>query len=141
MGVVYKARQIGLNRLVALKMVLAGPHAGEHQLARFHTEAQAVAQLDHPNIVKIHEVGEFDGLPYFTLEFVSGGSLAEVIAGKPRPPREAAVLVEKLAQAMAVAQHGIIHRDLKSANVLLTIEGTPRSPISGWPNLWRAGRS
>ena len=131
MGVVYKARQTGLNRVVALKMVLAGAHAGGNQLARFQTEAEAVAKLQHPNIVQIHEVGEHNGLPYFSLEYVPGGSLTEAIAGKPRPPREAAVLVEQLAGAMAVAhQHGIIHRDLKSANVLLTPEGTPRSPIS-----------
>ena len=127
MGVVYKARQVGLNRLVALKMVLSGAHAGEQQLARFHTEAEAVAKLDHPNIVQIHDVGELDGLPYFSLEFVPGGSLAESIAGKPRPPREAAAVVQKLAAAMAFAhQHGIIHRDLKSANVLLTLDGTPK---------------
>ena len=127
MGVVYKARQNRLNRLVALKMVLAGAHAGELQLARFHTEAEAVAKLQHPNIVQIHEVGDHEGLPYFSLEFVQGGSLSEVIDGKPRPPREAAALVEQLARAMAVAhQQGIIHRDLKSANVLLTHEGTPK---------------
>ncbi|HSQ55895.1 MAG TPA: tetratricopeptide repeat protein [Gemmata sp.] len=127
MGVVYKARQSGLNRLVALKMVLAGAHAGEHQLKRFQTEAEAVARLDHPNIVRIHEVGEHDGLPYFSLEFVQGGSLSEAIGGKPRPPRQAAALVEHLTQAMAIAhQHGIIHRDLKSANVLLTLDGTPK---------------
>src|SRR5262249_23946854 len=127
MGVVYKARQTGLNRLVALKMVLAGTHAGGPQLARFRTEAETVAKLEHPNIVRIHEVGEYQGLPYFSLEFVPGGTLAELIDGKPRPPREAAALVEQLARAVAVAhQHGVIHRDLKSANVLLTPGGTPK---------------
>src|SRR5262249_6948332 len=127
MGVVYKARQLRLNRLVALKMVLAGAHAGAHQLARFHTEAEAVAQLQHPNIVQIFEVGEHEGLPFFSLEYVDGGSLAQKIGGKPRPRREAAEVVELLALAMAAAhQQGIIHRDLKPANVLLTAEGLPK---------------
>jgi tetratricopeptide (TPR) repeat protein/tRNA A-37 threonylcarbamoyl transferase component Bud32 len=127
MGVVYKARQKGLNRVVALKMVLAGAHAGSHQLARFHAEAEAVAQLQHPGIVQIFEVGDHDGLPYFSLEFVEGGSLSGKIDGKPRPPREAAGTVELLAQAMAVAhQHGIVHRDLKPANVLLTRDDLPK---------------
>jgi tetratricopeptide (TPR) repeat protein/tRNA A-37 threonylcarbamoyl transferase component Bud32 len=127
MGVVYKARQKGLNRVVALKMVLAGAHASSQQLARFHAEAEAVAQLQHPGIVQIFEVGDFDGLPYFSLEFVEGGSLADKIDGKPRPPREAAETLELLAQAMAVAhQHGIIHRDLKPANVLLTRDALPK---------------
>jgi tetratricopeptide (TPR) repeat protein/tRNA A-37 threonylcarbamoyl transferase component Bud32 len=127
MGVVYKARQKRLNRVVALKMVLAGAHASSHQLGRFHAEAEAVAQLQHPNIVQIFEVGDHDGLPYFSLEFVEGGSLAERIGGKPRPPREAAETVELLAQAMAVAhQHGIVHRDLKPANVLVTRDAQPK---------------
>jgi tetratricopeptide (TPR) repeat protein/tRNA A-37 threonylcarbamoyl transferase component Bud32 len=127
MGVVYKARQARLNRVVALKMVLAGAHASSHQLARFHAEAEAVAQLQHPNIVQIFEVGDRNGLPFFSLEFVEGGSLADKIDGKPRPPREAAETVEVLAQAMAVAhQHGIIHRDLKPANVLLTKDDLPK---------------
>jgi tetratricopeptide (TPR) repeat protein len=127
MGVVYKARQVNLNRLVALKMVLAGAHAGPLQRARFATEAEAVARLQHPNIVQIYEVGEHDGLPYFSLEYVDGASLAQKIGGKPQPPREAAGLVEQLARAMAVAHgRGIIHRDLKPANVLLTQTGTPK---------------
>jgi tetratricopeptide (TPR) repeat protein/tRNA A-37 threonylcarbamoyl transferase component Bud32 len=127
MGVVYKARQERLNRVVALKMVLAGAHASPHQLARFHAEAEAVAQVQHPGIVQIFEVGEHDGLPFFSLEFVEGGSLADKIDGKPRPPREAAETAELLARTMAVAhQHGIIHRDLKSANVLLTADGQPK---------------
>jgi tetratricopeptide (TPR) repeat protein/tRNA A-37 threonylcarbamoyl transferase component Bud32 len=127
MGVVYKARQERLNRVVALKMVIAGAHASAHQLARFHAEAEAVAQLQHPGIVQVFEIGEHDGLPFFSLEFVEGGSLADLIGGKPRPPHEAAETAELLARTMAVAhQHGIIHRDLKPANVLLTTDGQPK---------------
>jgi tetratricopeptide (TPR) repeat protein len=127
MGVVYKARQTGLNRLVALKMVIAGDHAGEGQLERFRIEGEAVASLQHPNIVQIFEVGKRDGLPFFSLEFVDGGSLAQKIAGKPQPEQKAAATLEALARAMAVAhQQGIIHRDLKPANVLLTLNGTPK---------------
>ncbi len=124
MGVVYKARQRGLNRLVALKMILSGAHAGPAERARFRTEGEAVARLQHPNIVQIHEVGERDGWPYFSLEFVDGGSLAGKCNGVPQPPREAARLVRLLAEAMHYAhQHGIIHRDLKPANILLTQDG------------------
>jgi eukaryotic-like serine/threonine-protein kinase len=127
MGVVYKARQKKLNRIVALKMVLAGAHAGQQQLARFHTEAEAVAQLHQPHIVQIYEVGEHQGLPYFSLEFVDGGSLSERIAGKPQPVKEAAEQVMLLARAMAYAHDlGIVHRDLKPANVLLTRDGQPK---------------
>ena len=127
MGVVYKARQRGLNRLVALKMVLAGAHASAHQLARFHIEAEAVARLQHPNIVQIYEVGEQDGLPFFSLEFVDGGPLDRKLGGKPLPPREAAQLCASLARAMHFAhEHGILHRDLKPANVLMTADGIPK---------------
>jgi serine/threonine-protein kinase len=127
MGVVYKARQVGLNRQVALKMVLAGVHAGPPQLARFQAEAEAVAGLQHPNIVQIYEVGRRDGLPYFSLEFVDGGSLLDKVHRQPQPPRDAAHLIETLARAMYYAhQRGIIHRDLKPANVLLTANGIPK---------------
>jgi serine/threonine-protein kinase len=127
MGVVYKARHVRLNRTVALKMVLAGAHAGADRLARFFTEAEAVAQLAHPNIVQIYEVGEHDGLPYFSLEYVAGGSLAQRLGGKPLPAREAARTVRLLADAVASAHaKGVVHRDLKPANVLMTEAGEPK---------------
>ena len=127
MGVVYRARHTGLNRLVALKMILAGGHAGSEQLARFRAEAEAVAQLKHPNIVQIYDVGEQDGLPFFSLEFVDGQSLDADIDGKPQLPARSAELVEMLARAMHHAhEQGIIHRDLKPGNVLLTSDGVPK---------------
>ena len=127
MGVVYKARHVRLDRLVALKMILAGAHASADQIARFHIEARAVAQIQHPGIVQIHEVGDYEGLPYFSLEFVPGGSLAQLIGGRPQPPRVAATMVMELCGAMAEAHaRGIIHRDLKPANVLLTLDGKPK---------------
>lgn len=97
MGVVYKVLHLALKRTVALKMVLAGGHAGLHQLTRFRIEAEAVARLQHSNIVQIHEVGEADGHPYCSLEFVEGGNLDAKLGGKPLPAREAARLVESLA--------------------------------------------
>jgi WD40 repeat protein len=127
MGVVYQARQTKLNRLVALKMILAGGHAGETDLARFVTEAESIARLQHPNIVQIHEVGEHDGLPFFSLEFCPGGSQEKKLNGTPLPAGEAAALVETLARAMQTAHDkGVIHRDLKPANVLLAEDGTPK---------------
>jgi WD40 repeat protein/serine/threonine protein kinase len=130
MGVVYKARQVALNRLVALKMILAGAHAGEPELARFRTEAEAVARLQHPNIVQIHEVGEADGKPFFSLEYCAGGSLADKLDGTPLPPHDAARLVETLARAMDAAHRaGIIHRDLKPANILLTFSGRSQTGV------------
>jgi WD40 repeat protein len=127
MGVVYRARQSSLKRLVALKMILAGAHAGDRDLTRFRSEAEAVAQLRHPNIVQIYEVGEQDGLPYFSLEHLPGGSLAQQLNGIPWPARRAAELVEVLAGAVHAAhQQGIVHRDLKPANVLLAEDGTPK---------------
>jgi tetratricopeptide (TPR) repeat protein len=127
MGVVYKARHLALNRTVALKMVLAGGHAGPRERARFRIEAEAVARLQYPNIVQIHEVGEADGHPYCALEFVEGGNLAGKIGGKPMPARAAAKLVEALARAMQLAHsRNVVHRDLKPANVLVAADGTPK---------------
>jgi serine/threonine protein kinase len=127
MGVVYRAQQKGLKRTVALKMMLAGGHASPETRARFRAEAEAVARLQHPNVVQIYEVGEQEGLPYFALEFCPGGSLAGKASGTSLPPRQAAELVQTLARAMHSA-HGakIIHRDLKPANVLFTTDGQPK---------------
>lgn len=124
MGVVYQARQLRLKRLVALKMILAGAHSGQEEMARFQTEAEAVAQMAHPNIVSIYEVGEHDGLPYFSLEYVDGGSLESLLQSQPMSEREAAETVLTLAEAMESAhEKGIVHRDLKPANVLMTRDG------------------
>jgi formylglycine-generating enzyme required for sulfatase activity/tetratricopeptide (TPR) repeat protein len=120
MGVVYKARQTGLNRIVALKMIRQGAWAGPDDVLRFRAEAEAAAQLQHPNIVPIYEVGETDEGPFFSLEYVAGGGLDRFLAGAPQLPRLAAEVVEKLARAMHFAHaRGILHRDLKPANVLL----------------------
>ena len=120
MGVVYKARQIGLNRLVALKMILAGGHASVQQRTRFQAEAKVIARLQHPHIVQVFDIGEHQGMPFFSLELVEGGSLEKQLAGNPLPPRDAAVLLAILAGAMQAAHdHGITHRDLKPANILL----------------------
>jgi WD40 repeat protein/tRNA A-37 threonylcarbamoyl transferase component Bud32 len=127
MGVVYQARHTKLGRLVALKMILIAEHAGPEERARFQTEAEAVARLQHPNIVQIYEVGEQDGRPFFSLEFCAGGSLEKKLGGVPLPPREAARLAETLARAMHAAHEaGVVHRDLKPANVLLAKDGTPK---------------
>jgi eukaryotic-like serine/threonine-protein kinase len=127
MGVVYKARQPNLNRLVALKRILSGPHASSEELARFHSEATDLARLRHPNIVQIYETGQDENCPYFSMEFVDGGSLARHLDGAPLPARRAAELVQTLARAIHHAhQQGIVHRDLKPANVLLTADGVPK---------------
>jgi serine/threonine-protein kinase len=123
MGVVYKARQISLNRVVALKMILGGAYAGRHVLARFRIEAETVARLQHPHIVQVYEIGAHDGRPFMALEFVDG-SLAKRLGGTPRPARQAAQWLETLARAVQYAhQQGIVHRDLKPANVLLSRDG------------------
>jgi eukaryotic-like serine/threonine-protein kinase len=127
MGVVYKARHRRLNRVVALKMILGGTHAGPGERVRFLAEAEAVAAVQHPHIVSLLEFGEHQGLPFFTLEFVAGGSLAHRLHGIPQPARDAARLVEQMARGIHYAHvHGIVHRDLKPANVLIAEDGTPK---------------
>jgi serine/threonine-protein kinase len=127
MGLVYRAHHLALDRTVALKVVLGGDHASDEQRARFVTEAQAVAHLLHPNIVQIFEIGQADGLPYFSLELVDGGSLEQRVSRQPQEPRWSAALVETLARAMHAAHRSaVIHRDLKPANVLLTRDGIPK---------------
>ena len=129
MGVVFKALQKNLNRIVALKLIQASAGgSGEHR-ARFRTEAEALAQLHHPGIVQIHEIGEHDGMPYLALEFVEGGNLAGQLRNTPLPPREAAGLVGSVALAMQAAhESGILHRDLKPANILLRRKSAIHNP-------------
>jgi WD40 repeat protein/tRNA A-37 threonylcarbamoyl transferase component Bud32 len=127
MGVVYKGRQVRLKRPCALKMILAGAHATKEAAARFIAEAEAIAQLQHPNIIQIHHIGESDGLPFFEIEYAPGGSLDQMLDGTPWPPARAAGLAEQLARGIAEAHRlGILHRDLKPANVLLAADGTPK---------------
>ncbi len=127
MGVVYRARNIRLNRSCALKMILAGNYADAHAIARFRAEAEAVARLQHSNIVQIHYTGVAGGLPFFELEYIEGGSLDHRLDGKPWPPQRAAALTEALARGVAEAHRlGIVHRDLKPGNVLLGLDGTPK---------------
>jgi len=127
MGVVFEARQISLNRSVAVKMILAGQLADEMEVKRFYTEAEAAANLDHPGIVPIFEVGQHDGQHYFSMGFVEGQSLAGLLVAGPLAARKAAELMIKVADAIAYAHHrGLIHRDLKPANILLDRDGNPR---------------
>ena len=127
MGVVYKARQLKLNRAVALKMLLYGAYASPAELSRFMREAKAVAALQHAHVVQLYDIGERDGCPYFTMELMAGGNLGQKLAGAPQPAREAASLLSKLVAAIVAAhQAGIVHRDLKPANVLLASDGTPK---------------
>jgi eukaryotic-like serine/threonine-protein kinase len=127
MGVVYLARQDRLNRPCVLKMILGGARAGSEATARFLAEAEAVARLQHPNVVRIHHIGEADGLPFFELEYVDGGSLDQRLDGGPWPAKRAATLIEALARGVAEAHRlGIVHRDLKPGNVLLAADDTPK---------------
>ena len=127
MGVVYQARQKSLDRIVALKMLLGGQFAEPQARARFRSEAEIAAQLQHPNIVAIHEVGEHDHLPFFTMDFVEGRSLAEVARDKPLTPTAAAGYMATIARAIAYAhEHGVLHRDLKPSNILIDGSDQPR---------------
>jgi WD40 repeat protein len=127
MGVVYEACQISLDRVVALKMILSGSHAAAVERKRFRVEAEAIARLQHPNIVQIFEVGQVTGRPFFAMEFVSGGSLAGRLAKQPMAPGPAAELMLTLAQTIQAAhEQGIVHRDLKPGNVMLAADGTPK---------------
>ncbi|MDR3618255.1 MAG: serine/threonine-protein kinase [Paludisphaera borealis] len=125
MGVVFRARHVRLNRIVAIKLAIAGAYAAPRERERFQREAEAVAALRHANVVQIYDVGDSEGRPYFTMEFIAGGSLAE--AAKPTTPRQAASILLALSGALQSAHTaGIIHRDLKPANILLDEDGTPK---------------
>jgi serine/threonine-protein kinase len=127
MGVVFRARHLPLGRLVALKMTLAGSYAAPRERERFHREAEAIAALRHVNIVQVYDVGDWAGRPYFTMELVEGGSLAERLAGTPQPARQVAALLATLAEAVHAAHRGgVVHRDLKPANILFAPDGTPK---------------
>jgi eukaryotic-like serine/threonine-protein kinase len=126
MGVVYKARQLSLNRLVALKMIVSGLLATEAEVKRFRAEAEAAASLEHPNIVPIYEVGEYEERQYFTMRLVEGGDLAQQIGKFPNDLKSAVELMATIAQAVHYAhQHRILHRDLKPSNILIDADGRP----------------
>ena len=135
MGVVYLARQISLNRVVALKEILIGDRSSPSQIARFRNEGLTVARLRHPNIVQVYEVGEHDGLPFITFEYIRGSSLDRKLTGAPIPSSQAAALIAALARGVSVAHElGIVHRDLKPGNVLLD-DQLPGVPGLGVPKV------
>src|SRR5437667_1487341 len=123
-GVVFRARQKSLNRTVALKVISLGQWASEAHLKRFRREAEAAASLEHPCIVPIYEVGERDGSCYFSMKFVEGGHLDQVVSREPMPARRAAELIGKVARTVHYAhEHRILHRDIKPGNILLDAKG------------------
>jgi len=127
MGVVYRARQVSLDRTVAVKMMRPGLLATDVEISRFQTEAKTAAGLQHPNIVAIHEVGQFDGLHYFSMDFVEGPNLATLVRERPLSPPECARYVRVLAETIGYAHaRGVLHRDLKPSNVLVDAAGRPR---------------
>lgn len=126
MGVVYRARQVRANRDVALKMILRGDHAGSAEIARFRAEADAIARLQHPYIITVYEVGEYGGQPYFSMEYCTGGSLANASAVPPSPHAIAELMLKVVRGVAAAHQAGLVHRDLKPGNILMTAEGEPK---------------
>ena len=141
-GVVFRARQKSLNRTVALKVISLGQWASEAHLKRFRREAEAAASLDHPGIVPIHEVGERDGQCYFSMQFIEGGQLDEVVRRKPTSIRQAAELIAKVARTVHYAhEHGILHRDIKPGNILLDKNGEPHLTDFGLARLLDAQSS
>lgn len=127
MGIVLKARDPRLDRIVAIKMVLAGRHASSEDRSRFRTEAEAAARIHHPGIVHIYEIGENDGTPYLALEYLPGGTLADRLHGTPLPAKESARILEQLARAVQAAHAvGVVHRDLKPSNIFFSAAGVPK---------------
>ena len=140
MGVVFRARQMSLNRIVALKMILAGRLATEREVQRFRAEAEAVAKLRHPNIVAIHEVGIHEGQHYFSMDLVQGRNLASLVREHPLPPTTAARYVQAIAAAIHHAhEQGVLHRDLKPSNVLIDETDQPRITDFGLAKLFETG--
>lgn len=126
MGVVYRARQISLNRTVAIKMILGGHLANAAELNRFRAEAETAAQLQHPNIVAIHEVGEHAGQPFFSMDLIAGRNLAQLVRGEPLPLRKATAYLKTIAEAVHYAHsRGVLHRDLKPSNILIDVNDQP----------------
>jgi WD40 repeat protein/predicted Ser/Thr protein kinase len=142
MGVVYRARQISLNRIVAVKVLLFGRFASDAFVKRFRAEAEAAASLQHPNIVAVHDVGEHEGQHYFSMELVEGRNLAELVHDKPLPPRQAAGLLKTIAEAVEYAhRRGVLHRDLKPSNVLIDAAGQPRVTDFGLAKRFNVGQA